>query len=76
MDKPTYAICEVVADLMWNLAIDLDRKKVGYIEDSREVIRLCIEWAEEFETRHAGREWDGEYMEEIETFYQEKTKNL
>jgi hypothetical protein len=38
-------------------------------QDSRELPRLVIEWAEIFEARNAGREWDGEYLEEIETFF-------
>jgi hypothetical protein len=76
MDKPTYSLCEVVADLMWNLATDLESGKVAPIPDSREVVRRVIEWAEEFEAKNAGREWDGEYVEEIDAFYAEKTKNL
>jgi len=77
MNKPTYSLCEVVADLSWFLHRDLMAGGVGHIDDdSREVIRLIIEWAEEFETIHADREWDGEYFEAIDDFYAEKTKNL
>ena len=76
MDRPTYSLCEVVADLSWFLHRDLEAERVGHIEDSREVVRLVLEWAEEVETIHADREWDGEYFEAIDDFYAEKTKNL
>jgi hypothetical protein len=71
-----YSLSEAVADLTWNLTSDMEAGKVGHIPDSREVIRLCIEWANEFEAKNAGREWDGEYMEAIDAFYTEKIKSL
>lgn len=63
-----YGLCETVADLM---AFFVEQPNLP--SDSRETIRLTIEWAEEFETRHAGEEWiDREYLEEVGTFFEEK----
>lgn len=38
-------------------------------DDSMEFHRLVIAWAEEFEKKHAGRVWDGEWIEEIEAHF-------
>ena len=38
--------------------------------DSRETVRLCVEWAEAFEEKHKARVWDGEYLDEIDTWFQ------
>lgn len=68
MTNISYALCETVADLM-----SLFVEEPNLPNDSRETIRLTIEWAEEFEVRHANEAWiDREYLEEIETFFQEK----
>jgi hypothetical protein len=72
-----YSLSEAVADLTWNLTSDMEAGKVGHIPDSREVIRLCIEWANEFEAANAGEQWiDREYMEAIDAFYSDKIKSL
>ena len=35
------------------------------------------QWAEEFETEHAGTDWDAEdYFLAIDRFYKEKTKQM
>lgn len=67
----TYALCEAVADLAWNFA--LANVHPG---DSRDVTRLCIGWAEEFERKWHGHEWgvdEGpEYLEAIDAWFEEK----
>lgn len=63
MDTKTYCLCECVYDI----TTVMDEFKFE-VEDSRERARLAIIWAEEFDQRNADREWDGEYMEEIEEF--------
>ena len=63
----TFDLCEVVADLATNLTVSPHLP-----EDSREFTRLCIEWAEIFHVRHANREWNGEYMEEVDKFFAEQ----
>lgn len=42
--------------------------------NSRELVRLVIEWATLFESRNRDREWNGEYLEEIERFFIEQYK--
>ena len=68
MTNISYALCETVADLM---AFFVEEPTLP--DDSRETVRLTIEWAEEFESRNAGEEWtDREYLEEIQHFFEEK----
>lgn len=68
MTDISYALCEAVADLM---ALFVEQPNLP--NDSRETIRLTIEWAEQFEVRYAGEQWiDREYLQEVETFFQEK----
>lgn len=68
MNNICYGLCETVADLM---SFFVEQPHLP--DDSRETIRLTIEWAEEFETRYAGEAWiDREYMEEVGTFFEEK----
>ncbi len=42
------------------------------INDSTEVNSLCIQWAEIFEAKNKGREWDGEWMMEVNDFINDK----
>lgn len=74
LPKATYSLCEVVADLAMNMQDAIDREVWAPPPDSRERVRLCIEWAVEFEAKHAGRVWDGEYLEEIDEFFRLKTQ--
>jgi len=67
MKKSTYALCEAVADLA--LLFSAKEKRP---EDSREMVRLAIEWAEIFEVRTADNEWEGEYLEAIDSFFEEQ----
>jgi hypothetical protein len=66
MDNKTYALCEAVADLSAMFA--LSPTLPG---DSREMCRLCIQWADAFQQKNDGREWDGEYYDELEVFFEE-----
>jgi hypothetical protein len=68
MANIAYELCEAVADLT-----TLFMSRSNLPNDSRETVRLVIEWAEEFETRNAGEPWiDREYLEVIEQFFEEK----
>lgn len=63
-----YELCETVADIT-----TLFMPKPNLPNDSRETVRLVIEWAEEFEAKYAGEQWiDREYLEVIEQFFEEK----
>ena len=42
------------------------------LADSRATIPLFIQWAKEFCQINVGREWDGEYLEEIQAFTEAK----
>jgi len=44
--------------------------EAGYIER----LNVIISWAKDFEQKNEGRGWDGEYMDEIDTFLNEKLK--
>lgn len=65
--KERYDFAEAVADLSAMFTNPDFAPEVP--EDSRETVRLVIEWAEIFQARNADREWDGEYLEEIEAFF-------
>jgi len=68
MNNISYALCETVADLM---AFFVEQPNLP--NDSRETIRLTIEWAEEFEAHNAGEAWaNREYLEDIQAFFEEK----
>lgn len=68
MRPHVYSLCEAVADLAANFAT------ASHVPgDSRETVRLCIEWAEAFELEHHGREWGmnngPDYMEAIDDWF-------
>lgn len=71
MTQKPRQIYETIFDLAYNL---------GYAKlttgDSRQDAQLATDWAEEFETVNKDTEWgeDKEYMEEIECFFDRKSK--
>ncbi len=52
-------------------AIDKAREAGGTCE----VYTLARTWTNEFEVKNKGREWDGEFFDEIEAFCAEKNKS-
>lgn len=61
---------EAVVDLAYNAGAD----NLWEDRDSRAVNAEIVQWAEEFETEHAGTDWDAEdYFLAIDRFYKEKT---
>ena len=72
MYKNTYRLCEAVADIVHNFS---QPEFAGQMpEDSREFVRICIEWAAEFEALHAdGIEED--YIGKIDDFFLLKISN-
>lgn len=62
-----HSLCEAVADIAYNAGCDGLQ-----IPDSRAMMQSFISWAAEFEEKNKGREWDGEYIEEIDAFYAAK----
>lgn len=53
LDPDTYRLCEAVAEMAVNWGV------APFVPaDSRERTRLSIEWAREFEVKHAGTEWN------------------
>ncbi len=67
--KERHDFGEAVADIARNFA-----HAQLIPEDSREFASKCVEWAEIFQKKNAGREWDGEYIEEIDAFFDEQYK--
>ena len=64
---------EAVVDLAYNAGAD----NLWEDRDSRAVNAEIVQWAEEFETEHAGTDWDAEdYFLAIDRFYKEKTKQI
>ena len=57
------------SDNMHDLIVDIQQSKGtgGFYE-------LCIDWTDEFERLNKGREWDGEFFQEIEEFINNKIK--
>ena len=47
-----------------------------HYENSADQRDACSNWTDEFEQINKGRLWDGEWMEEIEQFVENKIKNL
>ena len=52
----------------------------GYIKEVREangvtaLYEVAREWTNKFEKEHEGKEWDGEYLEYIDSFCEEMNK--
>lgn len=66
-------LLEAIVDLAYNAGAD----KLWEDRDSRAVVSDIIRWAREFETAHAGTDWNGEdYLLAIDRFYKEKISNL
>lgn len=66
-------LLEAVVDIAYNAGAD----KLWEERDSRAVVSDIIRWAEEFETTHAGTDWDEEdYLRAIDKFYKEKISDL
>lgn len=64
---------EAVVDLAYNAGAD----NLWEDMDSRAVNAEIVRWAEEFETEHAGTDWDAEdYFLAIDGFYREKAKQM
>ena len=63
---------EAVVDLAYNAGAD----NLWEDRDSRAVNAEIVQWAEEFETEHAGTDWDAEdYFLAIDRFYKERQTN-
>lgn len=66
-------LLEAVVDLAYNAGAD----KLWDERDSRAVVSDIIRWAGEFETAHAGTDWNEEdYLLAIDRFYKEKISDL
>ena len=64
---------EAVVDLAYNAGAD----NLWEDMDSRAVNAEIVRWAEEFETEHAGTDWDaGDYFLAIDGFYRKKAKQM
>lgn len=69
LSKSQYSLCEAVSDISMLMGY------YGFrFPDSRLGVSESIEWAQEFESLHNGRKWDGEYIEEIDAFAITKMK--
>lgn len=63
-----FALCEAVSDLT---AFFMTMPQLP--ADSREVVRLCVDWAAEFETQNEASDWiDGDYLEVIGAYFEQK----
>jgi len=67
-----YSFAETLHDITTQFADYLAKNPGCRPQDSRELVQTCIQWAELFERDNAGREWDGEYLEEIEAFFEKQ----
>lgn len=51
---------------------DCEIMKVEYTQGTGGIYELAKEWTDEFEKLNKGREWDGEFFDEIEKFCNNK----
>lgn len=63
------------------LTLDIERGKnkateISETEGTGGLYQLARQLTDKFENLHKGREWDGEFFEEIEYFYAQELKNL
>ncbi|WP_018667218.1 hypothetical protein [Bacteroides gallinarum] len=66
-------LLETVVDLAYNAGAE----NLWEGRDSRAVVSDIIRWAGEFETRHAGTDWDtGDYLLAVDGFYKEKITDM
>lgn len=66
-------LLETVVDLAYNAGAD----NLWEDRDSRAVNADIVRWAGEFETGHAGADWDTEdYLLAVDGFYKEKISNI
>jgi hypothetical protein len=64
-NKEIYSLCEAVADISY---IAAERKY--YTGNSREMVSMFIEWANEFERMHKKIEWGvNSHLDYIESIY-------
>ncbi len=63
-----YDLCEAVSDLT---ALFMFQPQIP--ANSRDVVRLSVDWAGEFEARHRSVDWaEIEYLEAIDRFFDQK----
>jgi hypothetical protein len=71
LSNSQYSLCEAVSDISMSMGY------YGFrFPDSRVSVSKSIEWAEEFEQKNKGREWDGEYLDEIDAFAVKKMREF
>jgi hypothetical protein len=78
-DKETrqaYDVNEAVCDIAMTVGFymgkgRLDLEKLENVDGSRGLVSWIIDKAECFEAANRGREWDGEYIEEIDEYSME-----
>jgi hypothetical protein len=78
MTKPSKSWIETHFEVSSMIALALDRDEFGHepstahnVRESNgmtEVWQLAEDWTDEFEKLNEGREWDGEFYDEIEKF--------
>lgn len=67
---------EIVSNLYTSFLESYEHIRDKYIQDSREWVSLCIDWTNEFEKKNAGRQWDGEWIDEVYDFTKQKIEEL
>ena len=68
MTTANYGLCEAVSDLT-----SLFMEQTQLPANSRDACALVIDWAEEFDRKHANTDWaEIEYLDTIEAFFTAK----
>jgi hypothetical protein len=71
---------EIVYQIAASFYRNPDRESYGEIKAVHDatgtggLYELAEQWTNEFETKNKGREWDGEFFDEIEEFFAEQNK--
>lgn len=67
-----YEVAAFIGNKMADVTEDSEIQRTNYTQGSFGLYDLALEWTNEFELKNKGREWDGEFFDEIELFCEQK----
>ena len=73
---------ETLIELSMNAHREMRKDQLVLIHTTAEregrggIYSILHDWAMEFEQKNKGREWDGEFLEEVDAFFEEKVKHI
>ena len=67
-----HEIVSAVTEIMLTDRLPIVLEEIQLEQGTGGIYEFCIDLADEFEELNRGREWDGEFYEEIESFINQK----